>query len=413
MGTKIVRMKRFYTQPLYNDLSHQRQMLFVSGPRQVGKTTLAKKLTTQHNGHYFNWDNPQHRQWILESSSHAADSELLNQIGIHELSNQRKLVAFDELHKYKNWKNYLKGLFDAYEQQLAILATGSARMDIFRKGGDSLMGRYFHYRMHPLSLREISASFDHSALLQTTEKPAPEALQQLMQFGGFPEPFVQADSRFYNRWQQLRQQQLIHEDIRDMNQVQDIAQLEILANLLREQSGQVIRYTTLANQINVSVDTVSRWINVLESFYYAYRVRPWFQNMTTALRKEPKIYLWDWSRVQDKGARFENLIASHLLKAVHWWTDSGLGDYQLHYLRTKDQKEVDFLVSKNNQPWLLVEVKSSTKQSLNKHLAWFQEKTGAEYAFQVALDSPYVDADCFSVRTPVKVPAENLLMRLV
>ena len=406
-------MKRFYTQPLYNDLSQQRQMLFVSGPRQVGKTTLAKTLTKQHAGQYFNWDNPQHRQWILESNDHAPDSELLNQIGLHELSAQRRLVAFDELHKYKNWKNYLKGLFDAYEQQLAILATGSARMDIFRKGGDSLMGRYFHYRMHPLSLREVSTSFDHSALLQDTEKPDTGALQQLMQFGGFPEPFVKADTRFYNRWQQLRQQQLIYEDIRDMNQIQDIAHLEVLANLLREQSGQVIRYSTLANHINVSVDTIRRWITVLESFYYAFRVRPWFQNITTALRKEPKIYLWDWSNVQDKGARFENLIASHLLKAVHWWTDSGLGDYQLHYLRTKDQKEVDFLISKNNEPWLLIEVKNSGKQALSKHLAWFQQKTGAEYAFQVTFDLPYVEADCFAVQTPVKVPAENLLMRLV
>lgn len=406
-------MKRFYTNTIYSDLTQQRQMLFISGPRQVGKTTLAQTLTQQHKGHYFNWDNPQHRQWILESNANASDSELLNQIGIHELDNQRKLMVFDELHKYKNWKNYLKGLFDSYEQQLAILATGSARMDIFRKGGDSLMGRYFHYRTHPLSLREISASFDPATLLQATEKPAADALQQLMQFGGFPEPFVKADDRFYNRWQQLRQQQLIHEDIRDMNQIQDIAHLEVLANLLREQSGQVIRYSTLANQINVSVDSIRRWIGVLESFYYAFRVRPWFQNITTALRKEPKVYLWDWSQVQDKGARYENLIASHLLKAVHWWTDSGLGDYQLHYLRTKDQKKVDFLISKNNQPWLLVEAKSSGKQALSKHLAWFQEKTGAEYAFQLVLNLPYVDADCFAVRTPVKVPVENLLMRLV
>ncbi|EIJ34844.1 ATP-binding protein [Thiothrix nivea] len=406
-------MERFYTDILQNELLTQRQMLFVSGPRQVGKTTLAKAIVEQQHGQYYNWDNRQHRQWILQSVSNTTDAELLNQIGVHELREQRALVAFDELHKYKDWKNYLKGLFDLYEQQLAVLATGSARMDIFRKGGDSLMGRYFHYRMHPLSLREISAPHTAGQLLQDLQRPDSSALEQLRNFGGFPEPFLKADTRFYNRWQQLRQQQLIFEDIRDTNTVQDIAHLDVLATLLREQSGQVVRYSTLANQINVSVDTIRRWITLLESFYYAFRVTPWFQNLASALRKEPKIYLWDWSQVKDTGARHENLIASHLLKAVHWWTDHGLGDYQLHYLRTKDQKEVDFLVSRNNQPWLLVEVKSSPSQPINKNLHWFQEQLGAEHALQVVMDMPYVEADCFAAGKPVKVPVETFLMRLV
>ena len=413
MRRRMVGMKRFYTDILQNELLTQRQMLFVSGPRQVGKTTLAKAIVEQQHGQYYNWDNRQHRQWILESVSNMSNATLLNQMGVHELRDQRAVVAFDELHKYKDWKNYLKGLFDLYEQQLAVLATGSARMDIFRKGGDSLMGRYFHYRMHPLSLREISAPFVAGQLLQDPHKPEPTALEQLRRFGGFPEPFLKADTRFYNRWQQLRQQQLIQEDIRDTNTVQDIAHLDVLATLLREQCGQVVRYSSLANQINVSVDTIRRWVTLLESFYYAFRVTPWFNNLASALRKEPKIYLWDWSQVKDIGAKNENLIASHLLKAVHWWTDHGLGDYQLHYLRTKDQKEVDFLISRDNQPWLLVEVKSSANQPLNKHLGWFQEQLGAEHALQVVMDMPYVEADCFAVGKPVKVPVETLLMRLV
>lgn len=407
-------MKRFYTNILQDELLNQRQMLFVSGPRQVGKTTLARDMVAQQHGHYYNWDNHQHRQWILDSIQSTASAVLFEQLGVHELRAQRGLVAFDELHKYKDWKNYLKGVFDLYEQQLAILVTGSARMDIFRKGGDSLMGRYFHYRMHPLSLREITAPIvDTSQLLQDPVVPLMDGWEQLKRFGGFPEPFVKAETRFYNRWQQLRQQQLIYEDIRDSNTVQDIARLDVLANLLREQSGQVVRYSTLANQLNVSVDTVSRWVTLLESFYFAFRVLPWYQNLATALRKEPKVYLWDWSQLKDQGAKNENLIASHLLKAVHWWSDHGLGDYQLHYLRTKDQKEVDFLISRDNQPWILIEVKTSNTQPLNKNLAWFQEKLEAEYAFQVVMDMPYVDADCFSIRTPVKVPAVNLLMRLV
>lgn len=406
-------MKRFYTKILKNELLNQRQMLFISGPRQVGKTTLTRSIVDQQKGHYYNWDNRQHRQWILESTTNSTDAKLLNQIGIHTLQAQRTLVAFDELHKYKDWKNYLKGLFDLYEQEMALLVTGSARMDIFRKGGDSLMGRYFHYRMHPFSLRELSTHHDKDAILQNLIKPVNEGIDQLLRFGGFPEPLIKSNTRFYNRWQQLRQQQLIYEDIRDTNNIQDIAQLDILAQLLREQSGQVVRYSSLANQINVSVDTIRRWITLLESFYYAFRITPWHQNITTALRKEPKVYLWDWSQIKNPGAKHENLIASHLLKAVHWWTDHGFGDYQLHYLRTKDQKEVDFLVSHDNKPWFLVEVKSSSKQSLNKHLSWFQEKTGANHAFQVVMDLPFVDADCFAKQTPIKVPVETFLMRLM
>ncbi len=406
-------MRRFYTTPLQHQLLDQRQMLLVSGPRQVGKTTLARAIVESQQGHYYNWDNREHRQWILESVNNTSTATLFRQIGVDELRDRRVVVAFDELHKYKDWKNYLKSLFDTYENQLALLITGSARMDIFRRGGDSLMGRYFHYRMHPLTLREVSALVDAGQVLQTPAAPLSGALDQLLRFGGFPEPFLKAETRFSNRWQRLRQQQLIHEDIRDASAVHDIAQLDVLAKLLQDQAGQVIRYSTLAKQIAVSVDTIRRWISLLESFYYAFRITPWHHNITTALRKEPKLYLWDWSQVRDSGARNENFVASHLLKAVHWWTDYGLGDYRLHYLRTKDQKEVDFLISRDNQPWILVEVKTSASQPLNKHLAWFQQKTGAQYAFQVVMDRPWVEADCFSTKTPVKVPVESLLMRLL
>ncbi len=400
-------MKRNYTQAFLNELPQQRQMLFVSGPRQVGKTTLAREIISTPD-YYLNWDNPDHRQIVLSGPNQTAAY-----LGLDQLHKKPLVIAFDELHKFKDWKNWLKGFFDLYEKQVHILVTGSARLDIFRKGGDSLMGRYFHYRMHPLSLRELSSGFDASMLLQPGHKPEKEALTQLLKFGGFPEPFIKADTRFYNRWQKRRQQQLIYEDIRDASQVQEIAQLEILAQLLAQQSGQVTRYSTLAKQICVSVDTIRRWLTVLESFYYCYRVRPWFNNITTALRKDPKTYLWDWSQVADKGARNENFVASHLLKAVHWWTDMGIGQYDLHYLRTKDHKEVDFLVSKDGKPWFLVEVKSAASQAINKHLAWFQEKTGAQHAFQLVMDLPYVDADCFATEKPTKVPVESLLMRLV
>ena len=386
-----------------------RQMLFLSGPRQVGKTTLARVLIKNTEGYYFNWDQLDDRQKILSGSSAIAEK-----VGLDQLRADQPLIAFDELHKYTHWKNWLKGFFDHYENKVHILVTGSARMDIFRKGGDSLMGRYFHYRMHPLSLREVSHPLlDTTSILQTPFHPEKEHLTQLLDFGGFPEPYSRANKAFSNRWQKLRQQQLIYEDIRDLSHIQEVAQLEVLALLIRKQAGQTCKYSSLAQQIRVSIDTIRRWLDTLESFYYCYRLRPWHHNIATSLRKEPKLYLWDWSQIKDTGAKNENMIASHLLKAVHWWNDLGLGDFELFYLRTKDQKEVDFLVVQDSKPWFLVEVKTSSRQAISKHLHWFQQKTKAKHAFQVCMDLDYVDADCFEHTQPIKISAENLLMRLV
>ncbi len=289
-------MDRHYHRFLASSLIEHRQMAFVSGARQVGKTTLAQQI----------------------------------------------------------------GQNDRFEGKLAILVTGSARMDVFRKGGDSLlaslrmMGRYFNYRLHPLSVAELVHSDWHTdRLIQAPKALAAESFDNLFNFGGFPEVFFKANS-------------------------------------------------TLSKQLRVSVDTVRRWLDILEGFYYCYRIRPWYQNITTALRKEPKTYLWDWSNISEPGAKAENFIASHLLKAVHAWTDIGLGKFNLHYLRTKDQK-----------PWLLVEVKNSMKTKLSKNLEWFQTKTQAKYAFQVAMDAEFVEADCFQHTIPIKVPARTFLSQLV
>jgi len=403
-------MDRYYHTILANELAHNRQMAFVSGARQVGKTTLAKQ-SSQHfqSTLYLNWDDIEHRQLILGETA-----ALVEALGLNQLQTCHPLLILDEIHKYSHWKQFLKGLFDRFEKQLAILVTGSARLDVFKKGGDSLMGRYFNYRLHPFSVAElIEPNWNTNKLIQAPQYLENEVYANLFQFGGFPEPFLKANSRFHHRWQRLRQQQLVREEIRDVTRVQEIAQLEMLVVLLEKQAGQVTTYTTLAKQLRVSIDTVRRWLDVLEAFYYCYRIRPWYQNITTALRKEPKTYLWDWSGISDIGAKTENFVASHLLKAVHGWTDIGFGNFDLYYLRTKDQKEVDFLVTQNHKPWFLVEVKSTMKATLNPHLAWFQAKTGAEYAFQVAMDGEFVEADCFQQTVPVKVPARTFLAQLV
>ncbi len=395
-------MDRHYHRFLASSLIEHRQMAFVSGARQVGKTTLAQQIGQNFSAAiYLNWDDLEH-------------------LDLNRLNSDVPLLILDEIHKFADWKSFLKGLFDRFEGKLAILVTGSARMDVFRKGGDSLlaslrmMGRYFNYRLHPLSVAELVHSDWHTdQLIQAPKALAAESFDNLFHFGGFPEVFFKANSTFYRRWRRLRQQQLVREDIRDATRVQEIALLEMLVVLLEQQAGQITKYSTLSKQLRVSVDTVRRWLDILEGFYYCYRIRPWYQNITTALRKEPKTYLWDWSNISEPGAKAENFIASHLLKAVHAWTDIGLGEFNLHYLRTKDQKEVDFLVSKDQKPWLLVEVKNSMKTKLSKNLEWFQTKTQAKYAFQVAMDAEFVEADCFEHTIPIKVPARTFLSQLV
>ncbi|MEA2115663.1 MAG: ATP-binding protein [Thermodesulfobacteriota bacterium] len=402
-------MKRIYEQVLLEHAKEHRQMLFLAGPRQVGKTTTAKTVASQSaRSFYFNWDVQEHRRIIL-----AGENSVASECGFDTLSGSVETVIFDEIHKYPKWKRFLKGFFDLFADKCRIIVTGSGHLNIFKSGGDSLMGRYFLYRMHPLSVAELLNQTLLEEEIRPPQKLADKDFEILLTFGGFPEPFLAANKRFYNRWRRLRMDQLLREDLRDLSRIQDIGQVEILAENLINQAGSLVNYTTLANSINVSVDTIRRWIISLESLYFSFSIRPWSANIPKSLRKQPKIYLWDWSLVPDKGNRNENFIASHLLKAAQWWTDIGLGSYQLYFIRDKEQREVDFLLTRDKQPWLLVEVKSSGKAKLSPHLARFQEKTGAPHALQVVINYNYIKGDCFSPRHPTIVPAKTFLSQLV
>jgi len=400
-------MKRIYESALDEHIKSLRQMAFLTGPRQVGKRTTCRALAVE--GRYVNWDKQSDRAAILNGPDEVATA-----LQLHQLAEAKPLIVFDEIHKYSKWKNFLKGFFDEYGLQSTVIVTGSSRLDVYKRGGDSLMGRYFSYRMHPVSLAELTRTNLSETGIQNPQRPASEALEQLLAFGGFPEPFLKADSRFSTRWRRLRGEQLVREDIRDLTRIQDIGQLEILLQSLTAQAGQLVNFSTLANRINVSVDTIRRWIGSLQSFYFCFEVRPWFRNVAKSLRKQPKLYLWDWSLAPaEGGARYENLIASHLLKSVHWWTDRGLGNFGLYFLRDKTGREVDFLVTKDNTPWFLVEVKSGSDRVLNPALAYFQDQTKAAHAFQVVFHLPFVARDCFEHTAPLIVPAATFLSQLV
>jgi uncharacterized protein len=404
------KMDRSWAQPLAGLLRENRQIALLSGARQSGKTTLARQLLTEFNSkdNYLNWDDVNHRELILKGPD-----AIIKCLNLEQIFAEKPLLVFDELHKYKDWKNFLKGFFDRYENDFRFLVTGSARLDQYRKGGDSLMGRYFSYRLHPFTVRELAGEVDSGKLIQSPLKLDAEIMTSLWQFGGFPESFSRSDVRFFRRWQKLRQEQLFREDIRDSTHIQEIQQLQLLAALLTRYAGKETKYSTLARSIRVSVDSIRRWLAVLEAFYFCFRIRPWHKNIATALRKEPRTYLWDWSMIADEGQKAENFVACHLLKATHWWSDLGHGDFDLFYLRTKEGKEVDFLVTRDQVPWFLLEVKRSKNAPLNPNLKWFQQKTGAEFAFQIYFEGEKQQVDCFTVRQPVKVSAASILGQLV
>ncbi|MCH9690319.1 MAG: ATP-binding protein [Gammaproteobacteria bacterium] len=384
-------------------------MVFLAGPRQVGKTTTSLLFSKDSKDFlYLNWDEDKSRQKILSGSEKIALEARLLTAGT-----RKPIIVFDEIHKYGRWKQFLKGFFDAYGSDCHILVTGSAKLNIYKRSGDSLMGRYFLYRIHPLSVAELLYPQLTTELIRPPKKIAESTLNQLVEFGGFPEPFLMANHRFSTNWQRTRREQLIREDIRDLSKIQELSQLEVLATLLQDHAAQQVSLQNFANLINISVPTVGRWLETLETFYYSFSVRPWSKQIKRSLRKEPKYYLWDWSLVQKRGARLENLVASHLLKAVHFWTDCGQGEFDLFYLRDKEKREVDFIVTKDRKPWFLVEVKAGNHSGISKALYYFQEQTGAPHAFQVCFGLDYVNKDCFSYSKPVIVPASTFLSQLV
>lgn len=378
-------------------------MALVSGPRQVGKTTTCRSVADA----YFNWDNADDRRLLLRGPAALAEA-----LDLDRLRARPRVAVLDELHKYAKWKSLLKGFFDTYGDRAHLAVTGSSRMDVYRRGGDSLMGRYLLYRMHPWSVGESVRTELPAEEIRPPAEIVEDEWNALWEHGGFPEPFLRRDRRFTRRWRSLRQEQLSREDLRGVAHINELGTMETLMQLLAERSAQQLVYSNLAREIQVAVDTVRRWVDLLSRMHYGFMVRPWFANVAKALRKEPKWFQRDWSGVADEGCRAETFVACHLLKAVEGWTDLGFGNFELRYLRDKEKREVDFLVVRDRKPWFLVEVKLSDTH-LASALAHFQGQTKAKHAFQVVINLEYEPVDCFRVHTPTVVPARSFLSQLL
>jgi uncharacterized protein len=359
------------------------KMVFIGGPRQVGKTTLAKDLIAPHfkKTTYYNWDNRFDRKKII----------------LDELPGSSGLIIYDEIHKYKKWKNYLKGTYDKNSDKYKFLVTGSARLNIFRYGGDSLQGRYHYYHLHPFTLAELCGimpeikPFDELNIKSGSNY---SILELLFKYGGFPEMVLKQNSRLHRRWLNEKNERLFREDIRDIHLIRDIGNLQLLSSLLPDKVGSLLSINSLREDIEVSHKALSNWLDILENFYYHFRIYPFHIKTIRSLKKEPKLYLYDWSEVTNEGAKFENIIASHLLKFVHFLYYYYGYKTELNYVRSSDKKELDFLITIDKKPWFAVEVKLN-KTNIDSQIKYFKEKLKIPYVYQVIkksnVDSIYDD----------------------
>ncbi len=346
---------RYLSEFIENDLN--KKMVFLGGPRQVGKTTLSQTLIKNyHDNHpaYLNWDSDLDRRRIRE----------------RDWPKKEPLIVLDEIHKTKNWRNLVKGLYDTLKNSHKFLVTGSARLDHFRKGGDSLLGRYHYYRLHPFSIPELGFGNNQ--------------VQDLFKFGGFPEPLFEKDERTLRRWHVTRLSRLVKTDLNSLETVKDIDKVELLAEELPRRVGSPLSHKSIAEDLEIDPKTVKRWIGILDSLYYSFQVAPFGSTKIRAVKKEQKLYLWDWSQVEEPGARFENMVASHLLKFCHFQEDVFGHRMDLRYIRDTDKREVDFVVIKDKKPLFAVECKISEK-SVSPHIYYFQERLNIPQYYQVSL----------------------------
>ncbi|WP_103897579.1 ATP-binding protein [Rickettsia fournieri] len=401
-------MDRLYKKQVEEYLTNYGKLVFISGARQVGKTTISKQVIKPNpNSIYLNWDYLEDRNKILNKHT-----ELFKNL-LSTISDKKPCLILDEIHKYKDWKSLVKGFYDKFGENIEFIITGSAKLNIYKKGGDSLMGRYISLTVHPLSVSEIAKNFDNDIdYIKSPQNITIDEFKALINFGGFAESYLKATAKFHRIWSNQRFKQLFREDVRNTEDINNIYALSLLTSIINEQAGSLISYTNLANKVRVSDQTIRRWLSLLEKHYYCFAIKPWSKNVVKSLIKEPQIYLWDWSQIKDIGTRFENLVASHLLKAVYFWNETGLGDFGLYYLRDKQKREVDLVITKDNQPWILVEAKVSDS-TVSSSLKYFHELLNPEFSFQVIQNKQAISGSCFDKPDLWIVPAITFLSQLV
>ena len=370
-----MKKSRYLGQAVLGDALASKKMAFISGPRQVGKTTLGKGLLKdQHN--YFSWDRTSFRRLWTSSPE-----DILEGIG-------KGPILFDEIHKDRKWKSKIKGLYDSFSDEISIMVTGSAKLDLYRKGNDSLLGRYIPYRLHPFSVAEKEYPPGPEAILQKFN--ISYSWKDLMALGGYPEPLLSGEEKKAQRWSRLRLDRLAYEDIRDVKAISNLSAFRVLLDIIPEKIGSLFSFHSLKEDVGVAYATVRDWVFLSEILYYGFFVRPWSKRIKRTIRAASKFYLYDILQISssERPRRLENLAALHLLKACHFWTDTAQGEFGLFFLRDKEKREVDFLITRDKKPWMLVECKSRDKD-ISNGLLFYAEKLKTPLNVQLIDDEHY------------------------
>lgn len=409
-------MNRLVSQYIFDLEMNAGRMIFLTGPRQVGKTTFARNWLASQGAEdlYFNWDDP------AVATDYKRNPLYFKNIIDSRFDKEPLPLVFDEIHKQRNWRNILKGIYDANKEKMTLLVTGSARLGWYRKSGDSLVGRYFPYQMMPLGLAEVAENFTH---VLTSDEPlravdaladylkkiktddAADPIDRLLSMSGFPEPFVKNSDRFYNRWNAQYKSLLTREDIRDLSRVSDIRGIEQLIEILPSKVGALLSVNSLVEDTGYHHATVTRWLEILKAIYLVFTLRPWHKNVIRSIKKENKLYFFDWTNATDAGSRFENLLAVSLLKMAARLTETGMGQYEVMHVRNKEKQEVDFVLVKNNKPLALFEAKESDC-NISKAGLYFSKQLSVPY-FQIVRNCPMIEK--FPGNCAV-VPASQFLM---
>ncbi len=413
---KKVIMQRFVENYIFDPEISAGKMIFLTGPRQVGKTTFAKNwlASTGNEDTYFDWDDPAVR------AEYNRNPLYFRNIVNGKFKDKPIPLVFDEIHKHRNWKNLLKGIYDPLKEKIQLLVTGSARLGLYRKSGDALIGRYFSYQMFPLGLPETLQDFSwilkndqvladweslgNKARSAPTRK-AEENLGKLLNLGGFPEPFLRASPRFHQRWREEYKSLIIKEEVRDLSRITDMKGLEHLIEILPLKVGSPLSINSLREDLGSHHKTVTNWIDILQELYLVFTVRPWHRNVLRSIKKERKLYFLDWSLLADSGKRFENLLAVSLLRMATRFSEMGLGVFEVMYVRDKEKREVDFVLIKDNRPLALFEAREGDSE-ISPAGRYFSKRLNVPF-YQVIHHSAKFEefpGNC------IKIPATNFLM---
>jgi predicted AAA+ superfamily ATPase len=395
-------MKRTQELYIFDEKINAGKMIFLSGPRQTGKTTLALNRLKETGDEflYFNWDDPYTRREYMRNP-HFLKAYLVKS------KNPVPLVVFDEIHKHKNWKNIVKGLYDLHRAEAQFMITGSARLEYFRLSGDSLVGRYFSYRMLPLGVPEAAQDFrlmvnsvdilgfpgckkTLGLLDKAGDEKFKKAFSRLLEYGGFPEPFIKSDRAFSVKWRNNYKSLLTREDLRDLTRIHDIKGIEQLLLLLPERIGSPLSINSLREDLEVNHKTVSNWLEAFKKIYLVFSIMPWSKGISRAIKKESMFYFYDWTLTDNNGQRFENMAAVMLLKVINRFNELGLGDFDLRYVRTKNGEEMDFLIIKDNRPFALFEAKRN-ETVISKAGHYFSQNLKVPY-YQIVSDSDILES---------------------